>query len=120
MKKERIPVGQLSGSFEELFAAGCIQTGADTADTLEEAQGSFAGYFAGIMTATSHNPCDGCPVFKGGSCSAYKQFHSEARQAGVQRHAQIQAVPGKTVAQLAKELGISKNEVRRRKTRGEL
>ena len=124
MKKERAPVGQLNGSFEELFVAGCIQTGAGTAGTFAEAVRGFGELFVHLHTELRGNPCNGCPEFRGGSCSAYKQFHDEANRAGIQRNARIQAATtapgGKTVAQLAKELGISKNEVRRRKTKGEL
>jgi len=124
MRKERVPVGQLNGSFGELFEAGCIQTGAGTADTFEEARQSFREYFLRIYVDLMGNPCNGCPEFKGGSCPAYEQFHDGAQQSRVQGHARIQAATtapgGKTVAQLAKELGVSKNEVRRRKTRGEL
>jgi len=124
MRKERVPVGQLKGTFEQLFEAGCIQTGAGTADTLEEAVASFTEYFVNVQTLTMRNPCNGCPEFKNSSCSAYKQYHTESLQQQHNRDARVRAATtapgGKTVAQIAKELGISKNEVRRRKQRGEL
>ncbi|MHA2265617.1 MAG: hypothetical protein ACXAEN_24765 [Candidatus Thorarchaeota archaeon] len=117
IKKERIPIGQLKGSFEELFEAGCIQTGADVVDTFEEAQ-RLRNLYVHLQTATQGNPCNGCPEFKSGTCSAYKKYHSESINKRVKATTTVSK--GKTVAQLAKEHGISKNEVRRRKHRGDL
>jgi hypothetical protein len=124
LRKEQKPVGKLRASFKELFEAGCIQTGGDSHGSLEVATGTFSLRFIALMLLTENNPCDGCPVFQGGSCRAYKRYHTGPTNQRIQNQARIKAATtapgGKSVRQLAKELNISINEVRRRKHRGEL
>ena len=68
----------LTGTFEELFAAGCIQTGADVCDDLEEAKPKFRKLFMALSLVTHGDICNGCPAFKGGSCKAYRTYHTAA------------------------------------------
>lgn len=109
------PVGTLSRDFDGLQLSGCIQ--AETEALLP--------LFIGLWTATRGNPCDGCPVWrdKGPACKAFQLHHTAYRDAEFRRTARIaQATQpdGESVAQIAKRLGISKSEVRRRKVAGTL
>lgn len=122
------PFGLLVGTFDELRAAGCIQTGCDTdADKYDEA--SWRLLFDALMTETRRNPCDGCPVWHKGQCKAYVQFNTrmiraatEARErlAGATEAPGTAQFPSLSVKQIADKLNISKSEVRRRKLHGEL
>ena len=110
--------------FEDLFEAGCIQTHSDRFDNVDDAINEGAReYFFHIMQATFNNPCSGCPVTKE-NCKAYLTYHSEPGKLKCEasaRHAKATTPPGgETVAQIAARLGISKNEVRRRKVSGTL
>lgn len=86
------------------------------------------------------DPCRGwgenprpCQKFDNGRCCCYQRYHTlgiaaakgrklaESHRAMPQHHGKVKAeMSALTVAQLAKKLGVSKNEVRRRKSRGEL
>jgi len=62
----------LSGTFEELHAVGCIQTGADVRPNVDDARSVFGELFRGLMILTKDHPCNGCPV--AGKCEAQKQY----------------------------------------------
>lgn len=62
----------LSGTFEELHEAGCIQTGADVRPNVDDARSRFGELFRGLMIITKGYPCDGCPI--AGKCEAQKQY----------------------------------------------
>lgn len=115
----------LRASFEQLHEAGCIQTGADMFDTVEKARPQFEQMFAGLMFATRLDPCTtGCAAFDNGKCLAYVKYHSVPVNERRTRDARViratTAPTGESVSQIAKRLGISKNEVRRRKQAGTL
>jgi len=135
------PRGQLNATFEQLFHAGCIQTGADIHNDFQIAHHQFAVMFAGLLEVTGGNICDGCPAYSQGKCRAFQQYHTGAprykiRTDGItgdlkatrRKPAPSDACvapgtsthPGMSIKQIAEELGISKNEVRRRKLRGEI
>jgi hypothetical protein len=69
-------IGRLTGSFRELHAMGCIQTGADVHPEADDAIKQFHVLFYGLMEATGDNPCPGCPAFNNGLCAAYKRYHT--------------------------------------------
>lgn len=119
------PIGRLDADFDTLYAAGCIQTGADTCTKLEQAKRDFSQMFEALSTHTGNNICDGCPALKGGNCKVFKKYHTSCQKAVVEDTMATvpkgtRDYPGLTVAEIAKKLGISKNEVRRRKMRGEI
>lgn len=64
------------GAFDQLHAAGCIQTGADVHSDARAAFVRFGPLFQGLMLATGKDPCNGCPEYKGGLCAAFKQFNT--------------------------------------------
>lgn len=119
--------GQLIASFQELYEAGCIQTGADVCDTLQEAQEKFVLPLVGLMVATRNNPCNGCPVDKQ-KCKAFQMYHTSSiirdvlNESEKRRNATkapgTKNYPGKSIAEIAKILGVSKGEVKRRKAAG--
>lgn len=128
-------VGRLNGSFSELHAAGCIQTGADSCPELSEAIKEFGTLFAMLQIATGGNVCDGCPKadwnrptrIEQVQCKAFQKYHSMARYEHAKRKIQLESAtsppgtdqfPGLSVAQIADRLGVSKSEVRRRKQAG--
>jgi hypothetical protein len=112
--------GQLSRDFVALADAGCMQT--EPGEPL----------FLALWVATGGNPCDGCPEYRGGNCRAYQRHHTDAineticrkswstRKATTPPQMQGSRFSGMSVKQIAERLGISKNEVRRRKTAGTL
>ena len=119
----RVPVGQLAGSFSQLQEEGCIQCEFD----------SLFEQFNVLMLHVANNPCNGCPVWseKGEACRAYQKYHTNAIRQREEKAAKLaNAVsPGlkngikyanMTVAEVARSLGISKGEVRRRKQAGTL
>jgi hypothetical protein len=115
--------GKLEATFTQLFEAGCIQTGSDYCDTVDEAEKRHARMFAAIFNATDYNPCDGCPInYK--ECEAFHKYHTFAKHQVTTREERIRKATtppsGESVAQMAQRLGISKNEVRRRKHKGEI
>lgn len=112
------PVGQLLGTFEELHAVGCIQTGADVGD-LGQVRAKFEPLFHALQLMTGHNVCDGCPAFNNGACRAFLKFHT-SRAAALSKPMRIQQKLTKSIRQWARELGVSINEVQRRRDRGEL
>lgn len=69
----------LTGSFEELHAAGCIQTGADHFTEVEPARARFGQMFTALMGVTGGQICDGCPAYLGGTCKAYRQYDTAGR-----------------------------------------
>lgn len=71
-----VPSGKLNGTFEELFAAGCLQTGRDHLEDVEKAKEMHSAMFFGLQSLTGGNICNGCPQFAGGACEAFKKFHS--------------------------------------------
>lgn len=110
------PKGILIGSFEELQVAGCIQCKSNM----------HRAMFQGLMFVTNQNVCNGCPAYNNGKCEAFKKFHTGAPKL---KAPQRQCSPsntttpglnGLTVKQIAEQLGISINEVRRRKVAGTL
>lgn len=121
---------RLKADFDQLFEARCIQTGGeDKSRKLEEAREQFESIWTHLMVATRCNPCEGCPVNKV-KCKAYQKYHTQAiedrRKEVIRREVAKQATkpqgtekyPGKSIAWIANQLGISKNEVRRRKQAG--
>lgn len=123
------PSGVLHASFEQLHAAGCIQTGADVEKKVEAAKPRFEPMFNALQVETHGNMCAGCPAYNDGKCAAFKQYHSQpnlqarSRQARIDLHTKpkgTESHPGKSIGQIAKDLGISKSEVRRRKLAGTL
>lgn len=117
------PSGKLVASFRQLHSNGCIQTGPEY--DYDKAYPNFFIMFKGLMAATDDNMCDGCPEYKGGTCKAFLMFHTASPRKSHSVRASSPSLEtskhaGKTVAQIAKELSISKNEVRRRKTAGTL
>ena len=124
------PSGQLTGTFEQLFEAGCIQTGADVHQTsLAAAAAGFPLILAAIQTSSGGNACDGCPAYRGGQCKAFQQYHTSAIEARIASKMNLQnstcalgtkKYPGKSISQIAELLGVSKSEVRRRKLAGEI
>lgn len=120
MRRERETphVGVLRGSFEELHAAGCIQTGADIHDNVDNARARFSSLFAGLMLMTNRNICDGYPAYKNGACPCFQKYHTQAISNNATRPPGTDQHPGLSVGQIAEKLGISKAEVRRRKIAG--
>lgn len=117
----KCPEGKLTGNFGELFAAGCMQTGADVCDTAVEGAERYSVLFLGLMSVTNGNICDACPVMElnGSQCKAFKQYHTS--QASKKRTKGNESVyEGWTVKQIAAKLNISQNEVRRRRFAGTL
>jgi hypothetical protein len=110
---------KLDASFEDLHAAGCIQTGADTQTDLNAARKQFGGMWAGLMRYTAMNPCQGCPAFNNGRCAAFRQYNTGAKSTPVpppdNKHPS-----GLSMRQIAEKLGISLSEARRRKVQGTL
>ncbi len=118
------PKGQLSGTFEQLLKAGCIQAGDWYLEQL----------FYLLMAMTGRNPCGGCPVWldKGPKCPAFQQYHTayhlaeEKQQQVIKDATTPNNVPsgheffGLSVKQIAEKLGVSISEVRRRKVSGTL
>ena len=118
------PVGILSHNFDLLKADGCIQ--AET-DSLRE-------LFHMLMSATGHNPCNGCPVWdrKGPDCKAFQKHHSsylawkQTHDKEIEQNRTPQNAPeghrfaGMNMKQIAAALGISLGEARRRKMEGTL
>jgi len=101
----------LMGTFEQLHAARCMQTGNEDGD--QPITSDWVKRLVALMVLTNQDPCTtGCPAFKDGRCPAYQQYHT----ACVKKTNAIK--PVESVAQIAKRLGISKNEVRRRKHKG--
>ena len=78
-EKEKTPVGVLMGSFEELHAAGCIQTCCDIEADLLTAQILYESRLM-AMRAIQPNLCNGCPVFSR-ECRAYQLYHTEPKEA---------------------------------------
>lgn len=127
MKKDkRDPEGILTGTFEDLFNAGCIQTGGEDPElSFARARDLFYQRFVALTLATHHNPCAGCPEFNDGKCDAFQKFHTDksfAEKAPVAskgraatRPQGTDQYPGLSVSEIARKLGISKSEVRRRK-----
>ena len=137
-------VGRLKGTFEDLHGAGCIQTLCDMyADVGDAVKAGGLERFSGIMLLTRLNPCDGCPNGTGMNfnpgkiitrvdqiqCSAFQKFHTMAVDSQLKSKRAIwnattppgtDNYPGLSVKQIAEKLGISKNEVRRRKQVGTL
>lgn len=128
-------IGKLDGTFEELHAAGCIQTGADAYQDLGDAVRSFGGLLAMLQVATGGNVCDGCPWAEEGNpskveqvkCEAFQKYHSMAVGNRVRKLTSLKSAtsppgtdkyPGLSIAQIAERLGVSKSEVRRRKQAG--
>jgi len=121
-KTEHRPVGSLGGSFWQLQDAGCIQCEVD----------SLMPIFQALKTAMMGNICDGCPeMWNGPSCKAYKLYHSESINQQLQRDRRIVSATGPcdkngsdwesySVAEIAAELGVSKNAVRKMKVAGTL
>ena len=118
------PEGHLTGSFQQLMEAGCLQAENRELEPL----------FYGLMIATSRNPCDGCPIWndKGPVCKAFQLYHTAYTHAvAVAEHAvEVATTPtnvppgnplfGLSVKQIAAKLEISIGEVRRRKAAGTL
>lgn len=124
MKTRMPPVGRLTGSFEDLQAAGCIQAEME----------SLRPIFVGLMDMTNCNPCNGCPIWDqlGEDCKAFAKFHSYAIESRYQAKVELEQattphnIPsghefqGMSVKQIAAKLGVSIGEVRRRKLAGTL
>lgn len=69
----------LTGNFQQLHSAGCIQVGADVAPDIRDAIDRFGDLFYALMKATRSNPCNGCPAYNGGKCEAYKRYNTLAQ-----------------------------------------
>lgn len=84
--------------------------------------------FIAIYRETNGDPCTtGCAYYERGTCPAYIKHYSDKRKKKLAQEKKSATLPpgtrdhpGKTVAEIAKILGISKNEVRRRKASGKL
>lgn len=63
---------KLVATFEQLHAAGCVQTGADVYDNVDIAKGTFGPMFDGLNQITQQHPCNGCPI--AGKCGAQKAY----------------------------------------------
>jgi hypothetical protein len=113
-------IARLSGTFAQLHAAGCIQTGADVEWCVAVAAEKFAPLLNGLRILTDGRPCDGCPVFRGGECNAYQQYRESAVVMPKAATSYSNKYPGKSVRQIATELGVSIGEVRRRKLDGSI
>lgn len=128
-------MGILRGTFDQLWKAGCIQTGNDgqKGDDEPKRVAGFRDRWPGLMQLCNFDPCTtGCPEFRDGKCKAYQQYHTqyqeEQRKEQQRRERSKDATrapgtaqfPGLSVKQIADQLGISKNEVRRRKQAGTL
>ncbi len=117
----KCPEGKLTGSFAELYAVGCIQTGSDLCATVEEADRQMRTMFSLLQLELNGNICNGCPVMElnGSQCKAFRQYHTS--QASKKRMKGNESVyEGWTVKQIAEKLNISQNEVRRRRFAGTL
>jgi hypothetical protein len=66
--------GQLTATFDQLHAAGCIQTLADIHDDVQKAKEHGGRMFQALMHTTGDNPCSGCPAYGGGTCVAFKRY----------------------------------------------
>lgn len=117
----------LLGSFDELHAAGCIQTGADIPLTLVDAKIKMEPMYHALQVATGNVICDGCPAYNYGLCKAFRQYYSSQtirREVGIEVERQATEAPGTakypgmSIKAIAAELGISMGEVRRRKMEG--
>lgn len=118
------PEGRLTGTFDQLMAAGCLQA---------EVPGLLM-IFRLLMVETSANPCAGCPVWnrKGPECGAFREYHSAYAQS-VKKQEQVikdattpnnvpaeHPLAGLSIKKIAEKLGVSISEVRRRKANGTL
>lgn len=74
-----VPMVNLRANFEELHAAGCIQTGADSIPDAANARLRFHDLLHGLMFATNGDPCNGCPAYNGGKCAAFQKFNVRAK-----------------------------------------
>ena len=117
----------LTATYDQARALGCIlATGHMDSEDYE-------------IERSHGDPCRGrvdgrpCRSFNDGKCPCYRQHHTTAKalQAGIvlskvhratpEHHGQVSSdFAHLSVGQIAKKLGISKNEVRRRKQKGEL
>jgi len=118
------PKGALLAAFEQAMEAGCIQAEMD----------SLRGMYAAIMVWTNCNPCCGCPEWDriGPKCGCFQKHHTAYRDVLKQNKARVEETTspssaglplqftGLTTKQIAEKLGVSKNEVRRRKAAGTL
>jgi len=68
----------LRGTFPELHAAGCIQTGADVEANEVTARLRFGDMLRGLMFTSNGDPCHGCPAYERGQCPAFLQFNDRA------------------------------------------
>lgn len=118
------PSGVLHATFEQLHAAGCIQTGADREPNVQLAKDRHERMFNALQVETHGNMCAGCPAHRGGECKAFQQFHSQPQLQRRSRQARIDEAikpkgtskyPGMSVAQIAAATGMSKSQVRRLK-----
>lgn len=88
-----------SYTMQQYLDAGCNQLG--IRDLVASA----------LYNATGGKVCDtGCPYFKEGNCEAYKNLT---------RRVTAKPAPTETVKQEAARLGVSINEVRRRRNAGD-
>ena len=117
----------LTGSFETLKEAGCIQC----------EHNSLRLSFRALMAATLRNPCTmDCPAFDDGKCNAYQLYNTDAkiqraedekRERAKERAFRLARTPnngtgkwaGMSIRKIAREEGISLKEARRRKAKGE-
>jgi hypothetical protein len=111
------PAGILDAEFDQLKAAGCVQCEHE----------DLRPMFIGLIQATKGNVCDGCPAYKGGTCPAFKQYHTGAPRTVVsmpppkkENVPEDHPLAGLSVKQIAAKLNISIGEVRRRKMAGTL
>lgn len=138
---EQLTRGTLDGSFEELYAAGCIQTQCELHNNAEQALLACGSVFYSLMALTQRNPCNGCPIAsrripnKSGplsiACSAFQAYHSGPRSVRASSQSEIEQATlanGKNgdkwgnvpIRAIAKQLNISLSEARRRKLDGTL
>jgi hypothetical protein len=107
-------VARLTGTFAQLHAAGCIQTGADVEWRVGVAEAQFGPMFRLLTYRTDGKPCDGCPAFNSGKCEAYQQYKA-LPPAAAPKADYLPEHPGMSVRQIAAKLGVSIGEVRRMK-----
>ncbi len=109
-------------TFAQLHELGCKRTGADRQSDVRKAEKQHGGMFATLTRFGQGNVCSGCPEV--GKCKAFRTINPSAAPivADVDPHLPSNSpnYPGLIVCQIAEKLGVSMNEVKRRKSAGTL
>lgn len=110
---------KLTGSFADLRNAGCIQAELPDGATPEIIAEKVLLLIC-LMEETHGSPCQQCPAFKNGKCTAYQQYHETAirlrkereRTENAQKAPGCKKYPGMPLRQIAKAEGLSLNKTR--------